>query len=43
MRIYARASIIGDCNFDEMFTVTKAGMRFYKDYFGQRYPFRKYD
>jgi aminopeptidase N len=43
MRIYARSSIIGDANFDEMFKVTMCGMRFYKDFFGEKYPFRKYD
>ncbi len=43
MRIYARASLIKDCDFDEMFTVTQAGMKFYHDLFGKPYPFHKYD
>lgn len=43
MRIYARSSIIEDCNFDEMFQVTMCGMHFYKDMFGKAYPFKKYD
>ena len=43
MRIYARASIIDEVNFDEMFLVTMCGMHFYKDMFGKAYPFRKYD
>ena len=43
MRIYARKSIIGDCNFDEMFNVTQAGIKFYSKFFGQEYPFNKYD
>lgn len=43
MRIYARKSLINDVNHEEMFTVTEAGMAFYKDFFGKPYPFRKYD
>jgi aminopeptidase N len=43
MRIYARKSIIGDLNFDEMFTVTQAGIKFYQVFFGAAYPFNKYD
>lgn len=43
MRIYARRSIIKDCDFDEMFNVTQAGMKFYHDLFGKEYPFHKYD
>lgn len=34
MRIYARKSFKGDINHQEMFKVTKVGMRFYKDFFG---------
>ncbi|CDW89925.1 aminopeptidase n [Stylonychia lemnae] len=43
MRIYARRSLIKDCDFSEMFTVTQAGMKFYHDLFGKQYPFNKYD
>ncbi len=43
MRIYARKSIIGECNFDEMFKVTQAGIKFYSVFFGAEYPFNKYD
>ena len=43
MRIYARQSLVADVNHEEMFNVTEAGMSFYKDFFGQPYPFRKYD
>lgn len=35
MRVYARKSLIGECNFDEMFVVTQAGMTFYFDLFGK--------
>lgn len=43
MKIYARKSLIGECNFQEMFKVTQAGIRFYSKFFGQEYPFNKYD
>ena len=43
MRIYARKSIIGDCNFEEMFKITQAGIKFYSVFFGAEYPFNKYD
>jgi aminopeptidase N len=43
MRIYARASLKKDINHEEMFLVTQAGMRYYKDLFGKEYPFGKYD
>lgn len=43
MRVYARKSLIGECDFDEMFKVTEAGMKFYFDLFGKQYPFNKYD
>ena len=43
MKIYARKSIIGELNFDEMFNVTQAGIKFYSVFFGQVYPFNKYD
>lgn len=43
MRIYARRSLFKDCDFNEMFNVTQAGMTFYHDLFGKKYPFNKYD
>mmetsp|Transcript_42769 Transcript_42769/g.41121 ORF Transcript_42769/g.41121 Transcript_42769/m.41121 type:complete len:136 (+) Transcript_42769:570-977(+) len=46
MRIYLRKSLLKDTDperSNEMFTVTQAGMKMYKDYFGMPYPFRKYD
>jgi len=43
MRIYARKSLIGELNFDEMFTITQAGIKFYQVFFGAQYPFNKYD
>ena len=43
MRIYARKSLIKDFNFDEMFSVTQAGIKFYSVFFGAVYPFNKYD
>jgi aminopeptidase N len=43
MRIYARKSLISELNFDEMFTVTQAGIKFYSVFFGAAYPFNKYD
>ena len=43
MRIYARKSLIGELNFDEMFTITQAGIKFYSVFFGAKYPFNKYD
>ena len=43
MRIYARKSLIKELNFDEMFNVTQAGIKFYSQFFGAPYPFNKYD
>lgn len=43
MRIYARKSLLSELNFDEMFNVTQAGIRFYSVFFGAQYPFNKYD
>jgi len=43
MRIYARKTMKISINHEEMFLVTKAGMKFYSDLFGRPYPFTKYD
>jgi len=45
MRIYARDSMMEWLRkrSDEMFLVTSCGIEFYEKFFGQAYPFRKYD
>lgn len=43
MRIYARKTVLESVNHDEMFTVTQEGIKFYEEFFGQAYPFDKYD
>ena len=43
MRIYARQSVFKSVKAELMFKVTEAGMKFYKDFFGKAYPFKKYD
>jgi len=42
MRIYARKTLM-PIDGEEMFRVTRVGMKGYKDYFGREYPFGKYD
>ena len=43
MRIYVRQSCLGDVNQEDMFTATQCGITFYEEFFGRKYPFRKYD
>lgn len=45
MRVYARDSMIEWLRkrADEQFLVTQCGIEFYEKFFGQPYPFRKYD
>lgn len=43
MRIYMRKTLKEDFKSDEMFNVTQAGIKYYKDFFGKAYPFKKYD
>lgn len=43
MRIYARASLKKEIKHEEMFKVTKIGIKFYEELFGRKYPFGKYD
>ena len=43
MRIYARKSILADVDKEMMFRLTISGIRFYTEFFGPSYPFRKYD
>jgi aminopeptidase N len=42
MRIYARKTLF-PINGEEMFRVTRVGMKAYKEFFGRAYPFGKYD
>jgi aminopeptidase N len=43
MALYCRASLAEHLEPDEMFEITRAGMAFFADAFGQPYPFTKYD
>jgi len=43
LNIYLRESLKGNGKLNEFFQATIAGMKFYKNYFGIGYPFRKYD
>ena len=43
MRIYARKSLKEHIKHEEMFKVTKVGIKFYEDMFGRKYTFGKYD
>jgi aminopeptidase N len=44
LKIFARKSLIKHIKHkDEMFLITKTGMRFYKEFYGLAYPFSKYD
>ena len=43
MRIYARKTLVEYVNDKEMFAVTQAGVKYYEELFGQKYPFNKYD
>jgi aminopeptidase N len=43
MALYCRASLAEHLEPDEMFEITRAGMAFFSDAFGQPYPFTKYD
>ena len=43
MKIFLRNSLKDELNPQEMFNITQAGMKMYKEYFGQAYPFDKYD
>lgn len=43
MRIYARKNLKKEINKEEMFKVTKLGIKYYEDFFGRAYPFGKYD
>lgn len=43
MRIFGRQSVMKVIRHDEMFKVTQAGIRFYEQLFGNKYPYSKYD
>ncbi|QIR16247.1 aminopeptidase N [Shewanella aestuarii] len=43
MRLFARQSVIEQVTAEDWFTYTKQGLRFFNDYFGIPYPFKKYD
>ena len=43
MRIYARQGLKKYIKDEEMFKVTKLGIKYYEDFFGRDYPFGKYD
>ena len=43
LRLFMRESLKNSGEPEEVFKVTIAGMKFYKDYFGIEYPFTKYD
>ena len=43
LRLYCRRSLGKFLDPDELFTVTKQGLRFYQEFFDYPYPFAKYD
>lgn len=43
MRVLARKSIMKYIQVDDFFRVIMAGMDYYEDFFGRKYPFKKYD
>jgi aminopeptidase N len=43
MALYCRQSLAEHLDPDEIFEITRAGMAFYAEMFGQPYPFSKYD
>ena len=43
MRIWARKSLTASVNAPEFFKVTMAGIEYYTEFFGQPFPFSKYD
>jgi aminopeptidase N len=43
MSLYTRRSMAEFIDPDELFHITKAGMEFFGEFFGRRYPFTKYD
>ncbi|WP_345845485.1 aminopeptidase N [Shewanella algae] len=43
MRLFARQSVAAQVNAADWFRYTDAGLKFFDDYFGIDYPFKKYD
>lgn len=43
MRVMARKSIMKFVPVEDFFRLTMAGMDYYEDFFGRKYPFKKYD
>ena len=43
MRIFARESKFAYCNHEEVFRIVQEGIDFYKELFGYKFPFAKYD
>ena len=43
LKIYARKGLIKYVLVEEMFKITKCGLKFYEDFFGVKYPFSKYE
>ena len=43
MRVMARKSVMKYVTVEEFFKLTMAGMDYYAEFFGQKYPFTKYD
>ena len=43
MRVMARKSVMKYVTVEDFFRITMAGMKYYEEFFGQKYPFQKYD
>ena len=43
MRIYCRASLFSEIDHMHLLDVIESGIKFYEDFFGTPYPFRKYE
>jgi aminopeptidase N len=43
LRLFARPSMAKYVRVKEWFTITKQGLKFFNNYFGMKYPFKKYD
>jgi aminopeptidase N len=43
MRVMARKSVMKFVQVEEFFKITMSGMDYYEEFFGRKYPFKKYD
>ena len=43
MRVYARKSLISEVNHQEIFKITQASIKFFRDLYNEPYPFTKFD